>query len=241
MGEPDMKNIRPLVVAALFLLVFVFIMTACNKKVDSPTGPAVATNTPTPSYTSAFDDTWTPTPTPETPVYTQTPTWSPTPSSPTPIPTNPIVAVTSTPTGCGKVFASSLTLAVGSVTAPVTAAGYEFYILSPNPPCLEKTFTGLTFFTWVTGNLDTEILEARLFRAGVLLQTIPYATHLNFTGSPLCAGTGSSFELQYVLSSAASGTIQTYLNEVFGYEGSNEGTISLSACNGSPSTLTVGP
>jgi hypothetical protein len=69
--------------------------------------------------------------------------------------------------------------------------------------------TSASFGTTVTGNLATGILKAQLYAGGVLLGEQAFGSSFSFSG--FTAYPGGTFTLNYVLSSVASGTVETRL------------------------------
>ncbi len=152
----------------------------------------------TPITTYSFTDTPTATP-------SNTPTLSPTQT--------PTLTPTSTPTGCARVNFSSLAIPSLSAAAGMTAVGYVgFFGNYATPPlCMGANHfvTKILFTAAATGNLDTEIIQVQLWQNGTLAGTCPYnSAGMTITGSPLLAQ-DMNFILDYVLSPAASGTVQT--------------------------------
>ncbi len=171
----------------------------------------------------------TPTPTPtNTPTNTPTPSPTVTPSN-TPTDANTMVGgtateatytftwtVTPTLTSC-HLNPISNALPVNPVSAGTTAVGFSLsfnfpFGCGPNGP---NPFPSLNFSANISGNLDTEILEAQLWQGSTLVGTSPFtASGFSFPGPFLQGG-----DVKYLLSGQASGTVQTNFLGGFGAQG----------------------
>ena len=216
-----------LTMGILGALLSTLVMTACTSKYNkTPEGPsgagtatATGTDTPLPSLTPT--DTWTPIPTAtdtptQAPTASMTPTYSPTiPPTATRTPT-PFYSPTASPTGCLKTcFYDQTTPTVAA--AGTTVTGFIFIGVwgcgsgscSASEPL--HYISTMSFSTAITGNLAAEILGVQLWANGVLVASAPYtATSFNLSLSPAPERRGP-FDLRFVLSPFASGTIQTTL------------------------------
>jgi hypothetical protein len=218
---------------------------ATNTPPVTPTPTITETPTPTNSYTPVNTPTGGSTLTPgatNTPTVTATPTMTETPTSTnsyTPVNTptggstltpgvtntlipssTPTASVTPTATGCAVVGFNSV-----GVTSPVSAGGtviggsYSFF--SPDLLCFGQTYfiNSINFSVTVTGNLNNQIQQIQLWSGSTLVGTSAwpagnFSDSINFSGSPVITGPGN-FSLQFVVSPAASGAIQTTL-PIFG-------------------------
>jgi len=199
----------------------------------TPTSTATVTETPTgtwytetpsvtPTMSPALTHTGSPTPVPPTLTRTATPTgtWFTSTSTSTPTVTatwsftgSPTWTntPTPTPTGCGKCLLVSDSIPVNPESAGATVVGYVFHGSSQSAYgfCVDTRMTSASFGTTVTGNLATGILKAQLYAGGVLLGEQAFGSSFSFSG--FTAYPGGTFTLNYVLSSVASGTVETRL------------------------------
>jgi len=195
---------------------------------NTPT-PSLFTPIFTPTKTGTNSPTFSPTATPS-PTQENSATTTPT-SSNTPISTAVGTAtrtVTSTPTGCGKIGYAADPLPTVSVSAGTTLVGFDFHGIqgwgssSCSPSSPPSYITQIAFYTFLTGNLDTQILQVQFWANGSLLGSmIPSGSTslgFSFSGSPLCLG-AENFEVKYVLSATAAGTVETVLSYSNGYQG----------------------
>jgi hypothetical protein len=115
-------------------------------------------------------------------------------------------------------------LPVNPVSAGTTVVGFYFsgsqgcgsYSCGVNPPL--AYMTNISFSVTVTGNLNTQINQVELWGNGAFVTMGAFSSSgFTFTGSPLCAA-NLSYELKYVLSPTASGSIETSLVSEWGYQ-----------------------
>ncbi len=146
-------------------------------------------------------------------VDSTAPTFTPTPTGviSTYTPTNTVTA-TPTATGCAKVYSSTNSFPANPVSAASTVVGFSF---SSWGGCSGSYINSFNFTALVTGNLSTEILQAQLWSGSTLLASGPFnPAGFTLAGSNFGMGT---FNLKYVLSSNGSGTVQTTMTSLGGY------------------------
>ena len=169
--------------------------------------------------------TWTDTTSPETPAPSPTDTWRNETFTPTPTPTftqtwtpsatatsTRTMTVTPTRTGCDKSLLGLGPLPANPVAAGTTVVGFIF---ASHGGC-SNSETSIGFSTVVTGNLRTEIQQAQLWNEVGLVSTIPYDPS-GFLLPGIHGYTNTIYEVRYVLSEYAEGSVQTSLTSYGGF------------------------